>query len=376
MFWTILESGIGYTQQQDCPEYLFNRPKKTPRTVTPAKESHSSHSTPYEVNHITNTKRQYRGSQIIKTVCPECNGQQFITDPTAGETACGSCGLIITENMIDKTPEWRAYTAQERQAKTRIGPPPSLMYHDKRLSTTFNPYFDVTGNRLPVHEQMKMIRLQKWNQRMHQHERVRNFSIAMGEITRLIDALHLPNTIQENAALLYRKAYGLKLVRGRSIKAMAAAAIYGACRLTQTPTRLKNIVTVSPHSHKEISKCYRLIHRYLNLNVPIDDSVIYIAKIASHIGLDQPTQRQAISLLHHAKQKKGLVGKMPAGSAGAALYIAALMHGKKISQAKIAEAAEVTEVTIRNRFRSLDQLLQLGIRPSSEKHRNRYLVDG
>jgi transcription initiation factor TFIIB len=278
--------------------------------------------------------------------------------------------------MIDKTPEWRAYTVQEHQAKTRVGPPLSLLFHDKRLATTFNPFFDTTGNRLPVHEQLKMIRLQKWNQRMHQHERVRNFSIAMGEITRLIDALHLPNTIQENAALLYRKAYGLKLVRGRSIKAMAAAAVYGACRLTQTPSRLKNVVTMSPHNHKEISKCYRLIHRHLNLTVPIDDSVIYIAKIASQVGLDQPTQRQAIALLHHAKQKQGLVGKMPAGSAGAALYIAALMHGKSISQAKIAEAAEVTEVTIRNRYRSLDQLLQLGLRPSRKKHLVRHLVNG
>lgn len=311
---------------------------------------------------MSNTKRQHRGRHVIQAICPECNGQQFITDSTAGETACGTCGLIITENMIDKTPEWRAFTAQEHQAKTRVGPPLSLLFHDKRLSTTFNPFFDTTGNRLPVHEQLKMIRLQKWNQRMHQHERVRNFSIAMGEITRLIDALHLPNTIQEHAALLYRKAYGLKLVRGRSIKAMAAAAVYGACRLTQTPSRLKNLVMMSPYNHKEISKCYRLIHRYLHLNVPIDDSVIYIAKIASQVGLDQPTQRQAIALLHHAKQKQGLVGKTPAGSAGAALYIAALMQGKKISQAKIAEATEVTDVTIRNRYRSLDQLLQLGLR--------------
>jgi transcription initiation factor TFIIB len=285
-----------------------------------------------------------------------------MTDHMAGETACCSCGLIVTETMYDKTPEWRAYTVQEKQSKSRVGPPPSLAFHDKGLSTTFNPYCDATGNRLPLSEQLKMMRLQKWNYRLHQHERTRNFSQAMTEIIRLTDALHLPHTIQENAAFLYRKAYRQKLVRGRSIKGMAAATVYAACRLTQTPNRLKNLVKMSPCNHKEIAKSYRLIHRYLQLNVPIDDSVIYIAKIASQVGLDHPTQRQAISLLNHAKQKQGLVGKTPAGSAGAALYIASLLRGNTITQAKIAAAAEVTEVTIRNRYRSLDQLLDLGLR--------------
>jgi transcription initiation factor TFIIB len=96
--------------------------------------------------------------------------------------------------------------------------------------------------------------------------------------------------------------------------------------------------------------------------MPLDNSVTYIAKIASRLNLDPPTQQQAITLLNHARQKQGLVGKMPAGSAGAALYIASRMRGNTITQAKIAAAAEVTEVTIRNRFRSLDALLDLGLR--------------
>jgi transcription initiation factor TFIIB len=296
------------------------------------------------------------------TMCPECGGSQLLTDHTVGELACRSCGLIIHEQRLDQTPEYRAYTLREQQTKTRVGPPASFVFHDKGLTTTFNPLYDTVGNRLPVHEQLKMRRLQKWNHRMHQHERTRNFSQAMTEITRLIDALHLPTSIQETAAVLYRKAYGRKLIRGRSIKGMAAAAVYAACRLTQTPARLQNLVTMSSCQRKEIAKSYRLMHQYLNLHMPLDNSVTYIAKIASRLNLDAQTQQQAITLLNHARQKQGLVGKIPAGSAGAALYIASRMRGNAITQAKIAAAAEVTEVTIRNRFRSLDDLLDLGLR--------------
>lgn len=295
-------------------------------------------------------------------VCPECGSSHLLTDHTIGETACRACGLIVQEHRLDRTPEYRAYTIREQQAKTRVGPPTSFVFHDKGLATTFNPFYDAIGNRLPVHEQLKMMRLQKWNRRLHQHERERNFSQAITEITRLIDALHLPTSIQENAAILYRKAYGHKLIRGRSIKGMAAAAVYAACRLTQTPARIQNLVKMSSCRRKEIAKSYRLIHQYLHLQMPLDNSVTYVAKIASRLNIGPPTQQQAITLLTHARQKQGLVGKMPAGSAGAALYIAARMQGIIITQAKIAAAAEVTEVTIRNRFRSLDHLLNLGLR--------------
>jgi transcription initiation factor TFIIB len=297
---------------------------------------------------------------LSSATCPECGGY-LLTDHTIGEIACCSCGLIIHEQRLDQTPEYRAYTKREQQVKIRVGPS-SFVFHDKGLATTFNPFYDAIGNRLPVHEQLKMRRLQKWNRRMHQHERERNFSHAMTEITRLIAALHLPTNIQENAAILYRKAYGHKLIRGRSIKGMAAAAVYAACRLTQIPTRLQNLVTMSPCRRKEIAKSYRLIHQYLNLHMPLDNSVTYVAKIASRLNLDPSTQQQAITLLNHARQKQGLVGKMPAGLAGAALYIASRMRGNAITQAQIAAAAEVTEVTIRNRFRSLDHLLDLGLR--------------
>ena len=52
-------------------------------------------------------------------------------------------------------------------------------------------------------------------------------------------------------------------------------------------------------------------------------------------------------------------GKDPMGLAASVLYLASLNTGENITQANIADAAGVTEVTIRNRVKDLKkQLLQ------------------
>jgi transcription initiation factor TFIIB len=96
--------------------------------------------------------------------------------------------------------------------------------------------------------------------------------------------------------------------------------------------------------------------------MPLDDPLKYVAKIASKASLTQKTQNLAIELLQKAKQVNGQVGKGPAGIAAAALYIATLMNGERVTQKELADAASVTEVTVRNRYKGLDNNLQLGLR--------------
>jgi len=96
--------------------------------------------------------------------------------------------------------------------------------------------------------------------------------------------------------------------------------------------------------------------------MPVDDPAKYISKIASHVRLSQKTQNTAIKLLEKAKDKKGIVGKGPTGMAAAALYIAAIMNDQSLTQRELAKAADVTEVTVRNRYKELDKILGLKLR--------------
>jgi transcription initiation factor TFIIB len=294
--------------------------------------------------------------------CLECGSRELVTDGDSGEVVCSKCGLVIRDLILDQKPEWRAFTPEEKKAKGRVGSPTSLTKYDKGLSTTFQPYKDASGKALPMKERFKMMRLRKWNIRSRLHSSAeRNLSQAMNELTRLSDKLHIPASMEENAALIYRKALDAGLIRGRSIKSITAAALYAACRLTQTPRNLKEIVEASTRSRREISRCYRLLQRELEIKMPIDDPAKYVSKIASHMRLSQKTQNMAIRLLEEAKKIQADVGKGPAGMAAAALYIVSIMKGEKVTQKELAKAAEVTDVTIRNRYKRLVKDLELRV---------------
>jgi hypothetical protein len=99
----------------------------------------------------------------------------------------------------------------------------------------------------------------------------RNLSHAMNELTRLSDKLHIPEIIKEIAVLIYRKALDKGLIRGRSIKSIAAASLYAACQLTRTSRSLKEIAEASTRRQKEISRCYQLLQRELDIKMPVDD---------------------------------------------------------------------------------------------------------
>ena len=151
------------------------------------------------------------------------------------------------------------------------------------------------------------------------------------------------------------------LVRGRSIAAIAAAALYAACRGSGTPRTLREIAEASLVDKKDVARCYRLLLRELDVQMPIADPLTYVSKIAERTGISGKTQGIAIHILREARRKRAAAGKDPMGLAAAALYISCLQNNEKKTQKDIAEAAGVTEVTVRNRYKSLKKQLNLEI---------------
>jgi transcription initiation factor TFIIB len=181
----------------------------------------------------------------------------------------------------------------------------------------------------------------------------------MAELDRLSDKAYLPSSVKEKAAVIYRKALDKGLVRGRSIAAIAAASLYAACRRTETPRSLREISESSLVDKKDVARCYRLLIRELDIQMPIADPLNYISKIAERTSISGQTQGIAIKILREAKRQRAASGKDPMGLAAAALYIACLQNDEKKTQKDIAEAGGVTEVTVRNRYKSLKRRLGL-----------------
>src|SRR3989442_15727339 len=71
-------------------------------------------------------------------VCPECSSLNLIEDFDQGETICQDCGLVLSQNLMSRGPEWRAFTKEEKDERGRVGIPTSFAIHDKGLSTVID----------------------------------------------------------------------------------------------------------------------------------------------------------------------------------------------------------------------------------------------
>jgi transcription initiation factor TFIIB len=313
------------------------------------------------ITQISTSNEVPKINQHLVDKCPECTSKNLVHDYDSGETICGDCGLVLYEQMMDKGPEWRAFTQEEKASRSRVGMPTSYSIHDKGLSTAISQVDrDAFGRKLPQSTRLQMWRLRKWQIRSRVHSSVdRNLAQAMAELERLSSKVFISAPIREKAAVAYRKALDKGLVRGRSINAIAAASLYAACRKSGSPRTLSEIAEASLVGKKDVARCYRLLLQELDFHMPTSDPMMYISKIAEKTGISGKTQGAAIAILRIARQKRVSAGKDPMGLAAAALYIACLQNTEKETQKDISEAAGVTEVTVRNRYKDLMKKLHL-----------------
>jgi transcription initiation factor TFIIB len=313
------------------------------------------------ITQVNITKEGSKTNQRLADKCPECASKNLVHDYDTGETICGDCGLVLYDQMLDKGPEWRAFTHEEKTSRSRVGSPTSYSIHDKGLSTAISQVDrDAFGRKLPLSTRLQMWRLRKWQIRSRVHSSTdRNLAQAMAELERLSGKVNLSPPIKEKAAVIYRKALDKHLVRGRSINSIVAATLYAACRKSGSPRTLREIAEASLVDKKDVARCYRLLLQELDFHMPISDPLMYVSKIAEKNGVSGKTQGAAIAILSAARRKRFSAGKDPMGMASAAIYIACLQHNEKITQKDIALAAGVTEVTVRNRYKALKRQLNL-----------------
>ncbi len=293
--------------------------------------------------------------------CPRCGRGPMVVDTAGGELFCSSCGYVVMEKIEETGPEWRAFSKEEKDDRSRTGVPASLAMHDMGLATVIGVEDrDASGRSLPASMKAAIERLRTWDGRSQVHEPVdRNLRQAFSELDRLADKLNLSDAVIEKAAYIYRKALERGLVRGRSISALIAASLYAACRDTETPRTLKDVAAACNIKKKDIARCYRLLLRDMELKMPVVDPTKCVSRIASKAGLSEKTKRRALIILKRAEATRTSAGKDPMGLAAAALYVACVLEGESKTQKDVAEAAGVTEVTIRNRYKGLKHALNL-----------------
>ncbi|RLE66904.1 MAG: hypothetical protein DRJ38_00715 [Thermoprotei archaeon] len=272
--------------------------------------------------------------------CPICGSNKIIYDQVTREYVCSECGYVVEDREIDYRYEKRIHSAED-WLKSRIGP--------KQV-----PYEDLTPTDIGFSSKEKR---RKSRRIRSTHKRIveskdRNFRKAKREIIRLCNILGI-NSVCTDAILYYKKASSKKLVRGRSIEGMATACVYAACKARRLGISLNVLEKVSKVSRRLIARNYRLLIEHGIVHQGGTDVFNFVTRIAAHLKLSTDTIRLVGKILKKSREKRIGIGARPEGLVAASIYISSIIMNSPRTQREIAKAANITEVTLRNRYKEI-----------------------
>lgn len=331
-------------------------------------------------------------------LCASCGGST-ITDGSTGELVCSTCGIVLKDRLETLSPEWRSFSSSEDD-RVRVGYPTSLLIHDTGLSTFIgnlktptvsklsqdennvdvvssrfgknldSDYDTDDEKRIKVHRASHPIpisRLRKLNAMSVTSAPVsRNLKKATWEINRVCNCLGLSWQVAERSAYFYRKSLQRNLIKGRSISGFVFASIYLSCKERLIPRTVDEVCREIGVDKPFATHCYKILVSEMRLDPPMTDPYRSVSKISAKAGIEERVTRRAREILSKVASHTAVMGKNPLVLAAAALYLATIECGlKNITKTTIADAAEVSTISLRKRL--TDITLALGTLGSRDR---------
>ena len=301
---------------------------------------------------------------IIQCEICDPSESKMITDVESGEIICNRCGIVVVRDLEDTKKIW--HKVEDNGSDTRNGNPSSLTLYDQGLTTKIgNTNRDASGNVINSMMMVRLNRMKNLDKRSQINKSARNLGRAFRQLDSLKDKLGLSNAVIEKTAYIYRKVQEAGLVRGRKVNTVLGASLYVACREFEVPRTLREISAVNNEKYRETSRVYRQIVLHLGKQVPRINLFRYVEKVGKKAKLEEKNIREALRLMKKVQETGLSAGKEPMGIVGAVIYLSLPKSDENIrqriiTQAIIADAAGVSEVTIRNVYKEIEKKLSLG----------------
>lgn len=273
----------------------------------------------------------------------------IIYDYDNGEKICQQCGIVIKDKISDLElqPE-----ASNNKKDTNTILPYSLTLYDQGISTSIADSYKIKTKEWSTNK-IENNKIDFLNKIVSYSNEKRNLKIAIDMLNRLKDKIHLPSACIEEAFTYYKKSLEMDLIKGRSIKEMVIACVYITCKKTNLPRTLSEMSKIVNGNEVFAARCYRLISREFKITYSQTDPVLFLHRIANESNIDEVTTRKALDILISLRKNEVFSGKDPLSIAAAILYAVSRKNKEKISQSKIACAANINIITLRKRLSEL-----------------------
>lgn len=271
--------------------------------------------------------------------CPECKSTHLVERPEEECRICLDCGFVISAETANRSSERKTRTDRPEHVS-------QTSYSAKAASSI--------RNKEPSHEHM-IRALEQWRHVKTQDAAEKNLALALQYITKIAIDLSLPGIVLEKASLVYKRIVEKKLVKGRSMRTLAATAVYIGCKQSGIAISTKGIAHASKITPRKITRSYRLVTKQINFAIQPASASRYAAELSAKLQIPERTIAVMEKIAEALQHTKSLAGKDPTGIACAAIYISSVLTGEKRTQREIAEAARITEQTIRVRCREIER---------------------
>lgn len=230
-------------------------------------------------------------------------------------------------------------------------------YQDRRLGPQQSQQWVNTGTTITRSVGGETDRLNRYNERLQSNER--SLVSGLRELRDIAAAVELSQPIRERAAYWYRKTVKKDLLKGRSIEGFAAACVFISARERRHPMTLNRLAPYSPLSETKIRNHVSVLRVELESSIPPARPQDFLPRVVSELEFGPDVERSAGTYLDRAAEKELHVGKHPAAVAATAVYAAATDIDLPVNQQAVADAANVSTVTISRHYQDIQKLSPL-----------------
>ncbi|WP_069807717.1 TFIIB-type zinc ribbon-containing protein [Vulcanisaeta thermophila] len=300
--------------------------------------------------------------------CPNCGGVgTIIEDPSTGELVCRACGFVLQDHVISEGPPWRVFDSSEVVGRVSA----------KVISPSL-PNHGIGGSVIAVENRGGSVaaKLRALARRNRLIQYVENTERRAKELRDLLMGvkyrLNLPDSVIDDAIILYRQLSSRCDIKGARTRDLALVLLYMAIKKHRLGYQFRELkAALNTDGGKRVSRLLMTVKQCLAQQggeglIRSDEELgRFLERVIASLKLGEDIRyhvtKLSISMVKEGEKLRLTNGRTAYSLIASAVYIAATLMGARRRQRDVAEAAKVTDVTIRNRYKELISKLDIVI---------------
>lgn len=185
-------------------------------------------------------------------------------------------------------------------------------------------------------------------------------------VTRALDTIRgagaelpVPEETVETARTVFHRHREKRDEPPNSVETLGAACLYVACKVERVPRTVDEVVVATNVNRIQLLRQAKDVTSTLGVDLSgFADATQYVERYAEELALPRAVANRAVDIVDRCEDAGIAGGKSPSGWAAAAVYNACVEADLDVRQDTLTELADVTHVTIRNRYQDQREVLR------------------